>query len=547
MTLLEFFDKESSAPKVRIMFMAVLSGLTNAVLLSIINTAAAMASVNEVQARFFFLYLTAFVLLIYTRNYSLSQATIAIEAVIRQIRVRIANKIRNSELLFIENMGRGEMYTRLTKDTDVISESALILVSAGQAIILVIACFLYIAWLSPIAFLMISSVVLTGVFTYLSHYRKISAEFQHTVKKEAEFFESLSHVLNGFKEIKINHRKSDDLFSHVESISNETERLKVSVRLQSVVDLMFSQVFFYLLIATLIFVMPVFSATHSEMIFKITATVLFIIGPLQELVGSIPTFARASVAVHNVHELESQLDAIVTTSASGDIRQSIRIPTDLKEIRLETVTFHYSDAQGKPLFLVGPLNLTIKRGEILFIVGGNGSGKSTLLKLLTGLYYPTSGAIYLDDDSVDADNYASFRELFAVIFTDFHLFDRLYGLTDIDEQAVKQLLRLMELDKKTKYVGGKFTNLNLSTGQKKRLAFVATALENKLIYVFDELAADQDPAFRKYFYEVLLKDLVKQGKTIIAVTHDDHYFHTADRVLKMEYGQLVASDYLLPK
>jgi putative ATP-binding cassette transporter len=206
------------------------------------------------------------------------------------------------------------------------------------------------------------------------------------------------------------------------------------------------------------------------------------------------------------------------------------------------MTFHYRDKSGKTLFSLSSINLTLKQGEMLFIVGGNGSGKSTLLKLLTGLYYPATGFLYVDDDEIDSSNYQSYRELFAIIFTDFHLFDRLDGLGEVDESRLKSLLRLMELNKKTKYIDGKFTNLELSTGQKKRLAFIAAVLEDKPIYIFDELAADQDPQFRKQFYEVILPDLKKQGKTIIAVTHDDKYFHVADRVLKMEYGQLVNYD-----
>ncbi|MEN8219997.1 MAG: ATP-binding cassette domain-containing protein [Pseudomonadota bacterium] len=194
-----------------------------------------------------------------------------------------------------------------------------------------------------------------------------------------------------------------------------------------------------------------------------------------------------------------------------------------QEIRLADITFHYREKSGKSLFSIGSINMTIKQGEMLFIVGGNGSGKSTLLKLLTGLYYPATGFLYVNDDEIDSSNYQSYRELFAIIFTDFHLFDRLYGLGEVDESRLKSLLRLMELNKKTKYIDGKF-HLELSTGQKKRLAFIAAVLEDKPIYIFDELAAYQDPQFRKQFYEVILPDLKKQGKTIIAVTHDDKCF-----------------------
>ena len=176
---------------------------------------------------------------------------------------------------------------------------------------------------------------------------------------------------------------------------------------------------------------------------------------------------------------------------------------------------------------------------MLFLIGGNGSGKTTLLKLLTGLYYPDSGTIALDERILDKTTYQAYRELFALIFDEFHLFDRLYGLDSINSKKVNDLLRLMELDAKTEVLDEGFTNIQLSTGQRKRLAMIVALLDDRPIYVLDEWAADQDPHFRKYFYDVLLYELKEQGKTIIAVSHDDRYFHVADRVLKMEYGQFV--------
>jgi putative ATP-binding cassette transporter len=246
--------------------------------------------------------------------------------------------------------------------------------------------------------------------------------------------------------------------------------------------------------------------------------------------------ARANVALNGLYDLEAELDNAVHLQR----KSFITTPPDVfNTIKFSDITFHYTDKHKETLFSISPTNLNIQHGELLFIVGGNGSGKSTLLKLLVGLYYPATGSIYIDDEKVDQDNYQSYRELFAIIFTDFHLFDKLYGLQDVDEGQVKDLLKLMELNKKTKYVDGKFSHLDLSTGQKKRLAFISTVLENKQIYIFDELAADQDPRFKKHFYEEILLDLKQQGKTVIAVTHDDHYFHVADRILKMEYGELV--------
>lgn len=196
------------------------------------------------------------------------------------------------------------------------------------------------------------------------------------------------------------------------------------------------------------------------------------------------------------------------------------------------------DKDGFTLFEVGPLDLNIRQGEVLFIVGGNGSGKSTLLKLLTGLYPPSGGSMTLDGATIGPETYQTYRELFSAIFADFHLFRKLYGLESPDEQKIRELLREMELTRKTRYADRRFSDIDLSSGQRKRLAYIAALLEDKPIYVFDEWAADQDPIFRKYFYNNLIGDLRTMGKTVIAVSHDDRYFNRADRVLKMEEGIL---------
>ncbi|MEN8216497.1 MAG: cyclic peptide export ABC transporter [Pseudomonadota bacterium] len=531
--------KESDTPIAYIGFMTSLSGIANAMILAIINTAAAMVSNNKVEAQYFLLYLIVFVLYVYTQRYALSQTVVAIEKFIRKVRIRIADKIRSAELHFIENSERGDMYTRLTQDSNIISQSGLLLVTAAQSAMVLIFSFLYLAWLSPLSFLITSVFISLAVYTYWFYEKTISKQLHIATQKQAKFFEYFSHILDGFKELKMNRQKSDDLFDHIETLSQESEKLKVNVGLQQVTTLMFSRMSFYLLLAILVFIVPLFHASHADEIYKISTTILFIMGPLGMLVSALPTVSQSNVALENLSTLETQLDEVIIDEIYSKQQPKL---SDFNEIQLDKATFSYLDKHAKPLFSIGPINFSIKKGEMVFIVGGNGSGKSTFLKLLTGLYYPTAGSIDLNHDSIDRSEYASYRSLFAIIFTDFHLFDKLYGLSDIDDKQVKELLQLMQLDKKTKYREGEFTQRDLSTGQKKRLAFVAAILENKSINIFDELAADQDPQFRKYFYEVILPDLKQQGKTIIAVTHDDKYFHVADRVLKMEYGQLVHYD-----
>jgi putative ATP-binding cassette transporter len=536
--LLKFFAKESTAPKRVILIMAAISGIANGLLLGIINKAAEIASDQEVELYYFVLFVIAFILFLWTKRYALSQAIVAVEDVLCQVRIRISDKIRKSELRFIEDIGRARLYTQLTQDTNLISQSAQVITNAAQAAIVLVACMLYIAWLSPVGFCITVASIGSAVALYLSSSSKMSQALRQVTQREAEYVDGLAHILDGFKEIKLNQRKNDDVFAHVETISSTTRDLKVDTGLQYIGNFMFSQVFYYLLLAVIIFLLPRFSSAQGDVIVQITTAILFIIGPLDMLVSAVPLFARANVAIENITHLEAELDEGLQDSP---LTTAVHGPGSLhpfSQIQFDRILFHYVDDEGLPSFSVGPIDFTVQQGEILFVIGGNGSGKSTLLKLLTGLYYPNSGTIAVDSRPISREFYPYYRELFSVIFTDFHLFDRLYGLDEVDDMRLYELLRELELDHKTEYRDRHFTHLNLSTGQRKRLAFITSLLDDKPMYVFDELAADQDPVFRRHFYEVLLKELKQQGKTIIAVTHDDHYFHVADRVLKMEYGRL---------
>ena len=539
MHIIDFYKKERTTSGIDILVMACTSGLSNGSLLAIITFAAKAVSRDSDGGsfRYLILFIISLLSFIMGKRYALKHATIIIEGLIKKVRTRITNKIRQSELLFFENIEKSHIYTRINQDTNFISQSALLIINSCQSALILVFCLFYIAWLSKVAFFITVGAIIAAVIIYLMYRKEVNHLLQEITDKETELFDSLTHIVDGFKELKVNRRKSDHVFTHFKDISDSTEKIKIKTGIAFVTDFVYSQTFFYILIAILVFLLPMFIDTYSEVIIKLVMAVLFIIGPVEMVVGVIPVLARANVAVGNLYKLEELID-----KEGGIIPQTEQAPfqpiESFREIRIDKATFNYKDKDEKVLFHLGPIDLSIKSGEIVFLVGGNGCGKSTLLKLLSGLYYPSSGALYLDDDVLSKPIYPSYRELFSLIFADFHIFDRLYGFGEVDTKKVNDLIKLMELDKKTQYVDGKFTETNLSTGQRKRLALIAAFLEDKPIYMFDEVAADQDPEFRAYFYNELLMDLKKRGKTVIAATHDDKYFHVADRVLKMEYGKI---------
>lgn len=534
MGLIGFLRKESTEPWLPLIAMSSVSGIANGALLALINAGASAAAEQELSFRLLLLFLISIAVFIVAKKNSLARTMARVEGMVRHVRVRICDKLRHTELPYFESLGSARLYTTLGEDANLISQSAFIIANAAQEAVMLVFALFYVAWLSPLAFWILAGAIVIAVVFYSIHRRTLSGDLGRLSRNESELLESLQHITGGFKELKLHRAKNDALFAHFAGTAGETERLKLQLGVRFVTDIMFSHVFFYVLIGVIVFLLPRVVPTFSEVVMKMTAAVLFIVAPLEMIVNAMPMFARSGVALGNLYRLETQLDA---HSDNGQPPIHEGALAGFTTISLERAFYAYRDKSDGQAFTIGPIDLELRRGEIIFIVGGNGSGKSTLLKVLTGLYRPVAGSLRIDGRELGHREVLAWRELISAVFADFHLFDRLHGL-EPDEDAVRREIERMQLSGKTDYVGGRFTNIDLSTGQRKRLALIAALLEDRPVYVFDEWAADQDAQFRAFFYETILRRLREEGKTVIAVTHDDRYWHIADQLIRMELGRV---------
>jgi putative ATP-binding cassette transporter len=541
MRLIRFIEKETTKPYKQIILIVTIAGIANSLLLGIINHATQAVADNEDLSQYFLLYMLTFALFLYGQWYAFERAIITIEDAIYNVRIRLTRKIQQVELPFMEEKGSNFLYARFTKSDALISQAIPQITGAAQMSVLLIFSFLYLAYISPLSFLISMASIIISVFVFLSRTKYIKALLQEVQKKEVNYFKSISHLINGFKEVKINQQKGEDILQNIASQSSEIEKIKIEVGRQESRLWGHGRILVYTLLPILIFVVPSITEIHSESIYKISSTILFITGPIAILINTMPILNRVHLSIDELIQLEEEMDSATDNMGDQASINNDLVFSDFNKISVKDVCFSYPDSYpGKGSdFLAGPFDEDITKGELLFIVGGNGSGKSTFIKLLTGLYYPDKGDIYVDSSRIDKTNYSALRNLFSAVYTDFHLFDKFYGVKNIDASTVNYWLKKMKMEGTVEYSDGGFTRTSLSTGQRKRLAFIAAMLEDKPILVLDEFAADQDPQFRKYFYETLLPELKLMGKTVIAVTHDDHYFHVADRLLKMEEGRMV--------
>lgn len=554
MKVFDLLRKESDKDSYRLVLIGAVAGISNALLLIIINKAAENDASGASNTYLFLAGLICVLSYLFTQRFVQQNTLVIVLGIVNKVRVRIINKIRLSELQMVEDLGSSEVYARITNDTQTIANATATIAATMQSVIMVLFAFVYLGYMSMIALAVI--VVCTGlaVYNFFRTKNKSADLFVEASVKDTEFFESLTGVLLGFKEIKINMPKNQGVFSAFKKVSKDSSGLRLRASLAMLNFQIIGEGLFYLMLIIVIFVIPAFKADPDPDIVKISAGILFIIGPIKAIVTAIPLVMEANNAAANIYRLENRIESeletdVVFEDVAEDGTVEIKVeekkfpPLVLKhEIRLENLEFEYPRKYDADGFKVGPISLTIPKGQLTFITGGNGSGKSTMLKLLCGLYYPQRGSIMIDDTRITKDNYQNYRETLAVIFTDFHLFNRLYGLSEIDQEKVNDMLRQMQIFEKTQIIDGKITELNLSTGQRKRLALVISLLENRSIYVYDEVAADQDPGFKKYFYTELLPLMKEQGKTVVVVSHDDQYFDVADRWYKLLDGQLITTD-----
>jgi len=254
------------------------------------------------------------------------------------------------------------------------------------------------------------------------------------------------------------------------------------------------------------------------------------------IMNSLPALARASVSIANVRSLGFTLTRSATAAECTPLADIRSVPARL---RLSEITYSYQNEDSADRFLLGPIDLTVEPGELLFIAGGNGSGKTTLGKLIVGLYSPESGEIHYNNKIINDSNRDSYRQLFSAVFSEPFLFESLFGLekTQLDERA-REYLADLHLSHKVSIQNGVLSRIDLSQGQRKRLALLTCYLEERPVYFFDEWAADQDPKFKEVFYYNLLPRLKNQGKTVIVISHDNRYYGVADRVVTLESGRL---------
>ena len=449
-----------------------------------------------------------------------------------ELRLMLTRRVLRAPLRQLETVGAPRLLATLTNDVatiaDMLSMVPLLLVHGS----LVVSSFAYLGWLNWRLFLEVAVVTVLAVAAYQLAVRRALVHFRRSRQLVDDVMGQIRSMVEGTKELKMNVRRRAAFLQLVEESSYSMQREARTGQKIFAAASSGGQALFFAVVGLVVLVLPQFQAVGLRALTGYAIVLFQLMAPLEVLLNAFPGLSRAAVAVRNVESLGLSLAA--------EVASEVAAPPAAFWDRLELagVTHGYL-RDGEEGFLLGPIDAVFQRGELVFLVGGNGSGKTTLAKLLIGLYTPQEGAIHFAGRPVSEENREWYRGHFAVVFSDFFLFERLLGCEEmsIDDEA-RRYLGLLQLERKVRIEGEMLSTIELSQGQRKRLALLSAYLEDRPIYLFDEWAADQDPQFKEVFYHELLPGLQRRGKTVFVITHDDHYFHLADRILKLDSGKI---------
>jgi len=552
MKLIRFLFRYSPRLIVLTTVIGILGGIASAMLMAVINGHLRGAPVLRNDAWKF----GALCLLVLGANLV---ARVAIAGLsqwsIFDLRLQLSRKWLTSPLRDLERAGSAKILAAITQDVDSLAEAMQAMPGICIDIAVVAACLIYLGYLSWVMLIVMIGFTVVAIATRAIPERKCEQLISQARVYGEAMLETFNAMASGIKELKLNSSRWKAFYSG-ELYDVSTQYRDRRYRAATIFGLIrgYSEIIYFLFVGILLYGTPLFGYLSLKVVVGFAVTLLFMKTNIDHIQDSVSRIMQAQVALGNLESLgvfSARSSMKVADLRLNTTRENVTRALDsevsqygsgqkalCRRIDFDGLEYKYEGTAEEAGFSVGPIDLSVNAGEILFITGGNGSGKTTFAKLICGLYTPDRGQIRLDGIPIIDENRSWYSQHFGTVFTDFHLFDKLYGHEELPQvdSVIRGYLEELRLQHKVKVSDGRFSTTSLSQGQRKRLALLTTYVDDRPIYLFDEWAADQEPAFRDVFYYHILPSLKAKGKTVFVISHDDRYFHVADRLLKLDSG-----------
>ncbi len=506
------------------------SGIGNAFVIFIVSHVVSVENPSWIVAYYFVLSLLIYV---FGRRFVEMGLLRTSYNMILKTRLELIDGILSMRYDHFARISNGRIFSTLTEDVETVGQSANHVVTCGVNVITVFFSFFYLMILDlrATAICLVVIAAIASLYSIVS--RRADEIFDKAREAQTKFSGRINDLIQGFRLVRLHAIKRKGFQADLHDISFAFQDKRIQAYGAFVDAFILGESLLIIVLGAISFgLRSLFPDISIMLLGNFAMVLLYLLGPINGILAAVPHLTRIRVSqkrVANFRQLIACKGNPPAVSGSG-------IPKQVKTLEVRNLCFRHQNEDGQTGFEFGPINLSVHSGDIVFIIGGNGSGKTTLANLVTGLFAPSSGSVFIDGKPVTADELG---EYFGPIFSDTFLFRKLYGLTDDPLLAdVERLLDRFKLRDKVTLENKEFNTVDLSTGQKKRLALIVCILENRPIFLFDEWAADQDPSFRKFFYREFLPELKKQGKLVIAITHDDHYFDVATKIVKLDMGKI---------
>ena len=518
-----------------LLVLATLPGLANSSLVVIINQF--INGTVAVEYLILFFTISTYIMVL-TSRLSSRAVVVAGNWMAHDLNMKIFRNLFKFSYRDYEKTASGRIYTILNDDigTMFFFTQHLPGLYASAITILVVSIYLW-----TISFT--GSMLLLGTALFILLFQNfftgsIKKVWNHARNTREGFTDLITGLVNGFKELIVHQVKRKEYFSDLEEGSDKFYKTHRDAMYVDIDKTIFANLSFIVAIGTSCLVLPIVLGLEKELITTFVITMLFLWSPMGTIISAIPGMLRVQVSRQRINKLLNSMNSV---STRFEDKAEIILPEVVEKLELKNIVFSYD-----PENLIGPISMEAKNGEITFIIGGNGSGKTTLLKVLIGLYESQQGQILINGKAIDS---LDIGEYFSIIYSDFYMFKKIYGIKPEKLNQVNEWLKMLGLEGKSKIENGAFTTINLSKGQRKRLSILRSYLEDRPINIYDECAADLDPEFKEFFYNVLLPKMKRENKVVIIISHDDGYFSSADRIYKMTMGksELIKSSQKVPE
>jgi len=539
--LIKFLLRESDLLRSWVLVFVVLASASRTAMIYLINESAAQGGPSTWML---FALIGSAIAMLATTHWAKMSGIALVQRLTLKMRQGITQRILDADVSFFQGQQYGEIYHASTGHMGNVAGATMRIVDLVQAIFLLAFCLVYMLIQMPASVLATFVALGIGLGSFLLTEIPASRAVKASHQANIDFHNSVHDLLRGFKELRLRRTRRDALAQRIKTQVKDAQTLSITAERYFSYGQIGASAALTVLLISIVAVMPFFVGADSVTMLQILTLVLFSFGPIESMIGGLPAFARAAVSFRIFKRLESGL-------MKNSEHQALQTLPDNRpafrtlELRGASVTLTRdigddAKAKVKDTFTLGPIDLTLYPGQTVFITGGNGMGKSTLLQLLTGLRHPDAGQIFIDGEEVTRENVSAYRGVFSAVFSEFYMFKQLYGLTDEERARLQANIDELGLAEGVSIDGDSFANLSLSTGQMRRLALSIALAEERPIIVLDEFAADQDPARRVFFYDVLVPRLAKAGHCVVAVTHDEHCFDKCDRLIRMAEGKITS-------